>query len=88
MELVRLRPLLPGQQSGDHCVRVGLTKSTSFPRAVKKGKEGEQKEVEEERGWMVGRNKGGYERKIAAIRSACKKKKEGRGVRGGGLGTP
>lgn len=42
MELVRLRPLLPGQQAGDHCVRAGLTKSTSFPRAVRKGIGGEQ----------------------------------------------
>lgn len=37
LELVRLRPLLPGQQAGGHCERAGLTKSTSFPRAVRKG---------------------------------------------------
>ncbi len=34
---MRLRPLLPGQQAVDHCGRAGLTKSTSFPRAVRKG---------------------------------------------------
>lgn len=34
---MRLRPLLPGQQAGGHCERAGLTKSTSFPRAVRKG---------------------------------------------------
>lgn len=37
MELVRLCALLPGQQAGDYCVCVGLTESTSFPRAVRKG---------------------------------------------------
>lgn len=42
MELVRLRPLLPGQQAGDHCVRAGPTKSTSFPMAFRKGIGGEQ----------------------------------------------
>lgn len=42
MELVRLYPLLPGQQAGDHCVRLGLTKSTSFPRAVRKEIGGKQ----------------------------------------------
>lgn len=29
--------LLPGQQVGDHCVRAGLTRSTSFPRAAREG---------------------------------------------------
>lgn len=43
---MRLRPLLPGQQAGDHCVRAGLTKSTSFPRAVRKGIGGEQEKGE------------------------------------------
>lgn len=41
MELVRLHPLLPGQQVEDHCVRARPTKSTSFPRAVRKGIRGE-----------------------------------------------
>lgn len=35
---MRLRLLLPGQQAVDHCVCTGITKSTSFPRAVRKGK--------------------------------------------------
>lgn len=41
LELVRLRPLLPGQRVGGHCERAGLTKSTSFPMAVRKGMGGE-----------------------------------------------
>lgn len=41
LELVRLRPLLPGQRVGGHCERAGLTKSTSFPMAVRKGIGGE-----------------------------------------------
>lgn len=45
MELVRLRPVLPGQQAGDHCVCAGLTKSTSFPRAVRKKEKGGGVEV-------------------------------------------
>lgn len=45
-----LRPLLPGQQAGDHCVRAGLTKSTSFPRAVRKGIGGESGKGGKERG--------------------------------------
>lgn len=53
MELVRLHPLLPGQQAGDHCVHVGLTKSTSFPRAVRKETGGKQ-----ERGGDGGPEKG------------------------------
>lgn len=53
MELVRLRPLLPGQQAGDHCVCAGLTKSTSFPRAARKGIGGE----------LESRGGGGWEEK-------------------------
>lgn len=45
---MRLRPLLPGQQAGVHCVRAGLTKSTSFPRAVRKGIGGEQGAMKED----------------------------------------
>lgn len=52
VELVRLRPTLPGLHVGDHCVRAGPTKSTSFPRAIRKGIGGEQ----EERG-VVGRKR-------------------------------
>lgn len=44
---MRLRLLLPGQQAGVHCECAGLSKSTSFPRAVKKGIGGE---LETERG--------------------------------------
>lgn len=45
---MRLRPLLPGQQAGVHCVRAGRTKSTSFPRAVRKGIGGEQEAMKED----------------------------------------
>lgn len=50
MELVRLRPSLPGQRAGAHCVRAGLAKSTSFPRAVKKGIGGAQQALKEDCG--------------------------------------
>lgn len=66
MELVRLRPLLLGQQAGDHCVCAGLTMSTSFPRAVGEGISGEQ----EKGGANVGR-------KRVAMKEDCSNKISG-----------
>lgn len=60
---------MPGQLAGGHCACVGQTESTSFPRAVRKGIRGEQENLD---GWKSGVGR------IAAIRSACKKEKEGR----------
>lgn len=42
---MRLCPLLPGQQAGDHCMCARITKSTSFPTAVRKGIGGKQDKV-------------------------------------------
>lgn len=45
---MRLCPLLSGQQAGVHCLRAGLTKSTSFPRAFRKGIGGDPEAMKED----------------------------------------
>lgn len=48
MKLVRLCPLLPRQQSRVYCVHAVLTKSTSFPRTIRKGIGGDKEAVKED----------------------------------------
>lgn len=78
MKLVRLCPLLPRQQSRVYCVHAGLTKSTGFPRAIRKGIGGDKEAVKEdcsnktrtqERGEMWGE-----EGQRRGIQGHCKRK--------------